>query len=153
MDGTYGWTEISPQRAANSSWSSGRMCACPRMQITRFATNASWMASNVASSTRAARSTPVTIAPSAPASRLTQTLESTALVTDHHLTFGNPFRYATQRGRPQHNVPPRQRQGLHPRVHRHHRAQPRELHAPHDRELEPDRAGRTASALLRRLGG
>ena len=45
-----------------------------------------------------------------------------------------------------------ERQGLHPRVHRHHRAQPRQLHAPHDRQLEPDRAGRAPPALLRRVG-
>ncbi len=45
-----------------------------------------------------------------------------------------------------------ERQGLHPRVHRHHRAQPRELHAPHDRQLEPDRSGGARPALLRRVG-
>ena len=43
-------------------------------------------------------------------------------------------------------------EGLHPRVHRHHRAQPREVHAPHDRELEPDRAGGAPPALLRGVG-
>ena len=45
-----------------------------------------------------------------------------------------------------------QRPGVHPRVHRHPRAQPRQVHAPHDGQLEPDRAGRAPAALLRRLG-
>ena len=46
----------------------------------------------------------------------------------------------------------RERERLHPRVHRHHRAQPRELHAPHDGELQPDGAGGPQPAVLRRVG-
>ncbi len=40
----------------------------------------------------------------------------------------------------------RERQRLHPRVHRHHRAQPRQLHAPHDGQLQPDGAGGPATS-------
>ena len=41
-----------------------------------------------------------------------------------------------------------ERQGLHPRAHRHHRAQPRPVHAPHDGQLVPGgaRASATSSA-------
>ena len=46
----------------------------------------------------------------------------------------------------------RERQDLHPRADRHHRAQPVARHAPHDRELGPDRARRTRHALFRRVG-
>ena len=46
----------------------------------------------------------------------------------------------------------REPQAVHPRVHRHHRAQPRALHAPHDRELVPDRERGTQHELLRRVG-
>ena len=45
-----------------------------------------------------------------------------------------------------------ERQGLHPRVHRHHRAQPRPLHAPHDGQLVPGRPRRAQPAVLRRVG-
>ena len=43
-------------------------------------------------------------------------------------------------------------QGLHPRVHRHHRAQPGSLHAPHDGELEPDRAKRSGTSSATACG-
>ena len=42
--------------------------------------------------------------------------------------------------------------GLHPRVHRHHRAQPRPLHAPHDGQLVPGRPRRAQPAVPRRVG-
>ena len=44
-----------------------------------------------------------------------------------------------------------ERSRLHPRVHRHPGPQPGELHAPHDSELEPDRAGRAPPTLLWRV--
>ncbi len=46
----------------------------------------------------------------------------------------------------------REREALHPRAHRRHRAQPRAVHAPHDRQLVPGRARRTQHALLRGVG-
>ena len=42
-------------------------------------------------------------------------------------------------------VGPGEHQDLHPRIHRHHRAQPRQVHAPHDRELGADRRSRSAT--------
>ena len=46
----------------------------------------------------------------------------------------------------------RERQGLHPRAHRHHRAQPRPVHAPHDGQLVPGGARGAQPAVLRRVG-
>ena len=49
-------------------------------------------------------------------------------------------------------APDDQQQDLHPRADRHHRAQPRQVHAPHDRQLVPHRPRGTQPALLRRVG-
>ena len=54
--------------------------------------------------------------------------------------------------RPQAESGNNEREDLYPRVHRHHRAQPREVHAPHDRELVPHGTGRAQHAVLRRVG-
>src|SRR5262245_13054874 len=62
-DGTYGWYEIRPHRAANASCSSGVM-SCSRKQSTWCSRNAACSVWNVASPSDA-RSTPVTVAPSA----------------------------------------------------------------------------------------
>src|SRR5262245_62079829 len=62
-DGTYGWCEIRPQRAANSSCCSGVM-SCSRKHNTWCSRKAACNAANVVSSS-VPRSTPVTVAPSA----------------------------------------------------------------------------------------
>ena len=46
----------------------------------------------------------------------------------------------------------REREGLHPRADRHHRAQPQPLHAPHDRELVPGRPATSATSSASACG-
>ena len=46
----------------------------------------------------------------------------------------------------------REPEGLHPRVHRHHQAEPRPLHASHGGELEPARPAQAWPAVLRGVG-
>src|SRR5438874_3613856 len=69
MEGTYGCTKTSPQRAANASCWSG-VSIWSRNASTWCSRNAVWSCSKVSSSTPAT-STPVTIAPHAPAWRAT----------------------------------------------------------------------------------
>src|SRR5581483_7723806 len=69
IGGTYGCGSSGPHRAENSICCSGVRCPWSRMQITRFSNSASCNHANTPSSTSRARSTPVTIAPSAPAWR------------------------------------------------------------------------------------
>ena len=58
-------------------------------------------------------------------------------------------RYRCVRRRPVGN---REHEAVHPRADRHHRPQPRPVHAPHDRQLVPGRPSRTQHELFRRVG-